>query len=80
MSLIGTVIAFASGIAARFPAPNPDVEITRLKEELAAARLQVDVMRLALMAQHTVEQRAATLQALMQQNANCCPSRAQALR
>lgn len=53
MSLIGAMLAFATGIAARVRLPKPevnaDVEITKLKTELAAARLQVDVMRLAMM-------------------------------
>lgn len=53
------ILALAGGIAARLPrprqvnapapGPDPGVEIARLKEELAAARLQVDVMRLAMM-------------------------------
>lgn len=53
MSLSATLLAFATGLAARLPkpkdTPNADVEITKLKTELAHARLQNDVMRLALM-------------------------------
>ena len=51
MSLTATILAFASGVAARLPKPeaNADVEITRLKEELAEARRTVDALRLAMM-------------------------------
>jgi hypothetical protein len=51
MSLIATVLAFATGLAARVKPPKPDAESERdaLRVELDRVRAEVDLLRLALM-------------------------------
>lgn len=55
MSLTASILALAGGLAARIAKPerdeSADIEITRLKAELAEAQRQLHLMRLTLMEQ-----------------------------